>query len=151
MTRVPRHCLSWSRYGAAALLFLVPVALAQVDGAASEPSIYNFRYLAQVVGSLLLVLGCALGVLYLIKKVQGMPAGDRRNAIRILGALKVGSREKILLLQSGEKQLLVGVAAGSVRTLHVFDQTDVPVSGNDGSTAGFDSLLQRATVRESRS
>ncbi|MDZ7784012.1 MAG: flagellar biosynthetic protein FliO [Halioglobus sp.] len=130
---------------------MVPVALAQVDGTASEPSIYNFRYLAQVVGSLLLVLGCALGVLYLIKKVQGMPAGDRRNAIRILGALKVGSRERILLLQSGEKQLLVGVAAGSVRTLHVFDQTDVPVSGNDGSAAGFDSLLQRATARESRS
>jgi len=147
----PRHCLSWGRCAAAALFFMVPAALAQVDGSASEPSIYSFRYLAQVLGSLLLVLGCALAVLYFIKKVHGMPAGDRRNAIRLLGALKVGSREKILLLQSGEKQLLVGVAAGSVRTLHVFDKTDAPVTENTGSAAGFDSLLKRATTREPRS
>lgn len=151
MTRVPRHCVPWSRYAAVAMLFLTPAALAQVDGSASEPSIYNFRYLAQVLGSLILVLGCALGVLYIIKKVHGMPAGDRRNAIRLLGALKVGSREKILLLQSGDKQLLVGVAAGSVRTLHVFDGTDEPVLEDASRAAGFDTLLKRATTRESRS
>ena len=36
--------------------------------------------------------------------------------------LSVESRYSVLLLEAGDSQLLVGVAAGSVRTLHVFEQ-----------------------------
>ena len=87
---------------------------------AQDVGIFDGRYMLQVAGSLLLVLGCLFGVLYLLKRVNGVPASDRK-AIRILASLKVGAREKIVLLQTGDSQLLVGVSAGSVRTLHVFE------------------------------
>jgi flagellar protein FliO/FliZ len=39
--------------------------------------------------------------------------------LRILGGVSVGTRERVVLLQVGEKQLLLGVAPGRVETLHV--------------------------------
>ncbi|MFK8047089.1 MAG: flagellar biosynthetic protein FliO [Halioglobus sp.] len=87
------------------------------DGESSE--IFDTAYLFQVFGSLLLVFGCLFGLAYLLRRFNGMPMSDRKF-IQIIGSAKVGSREKIVLLKAGEQELLVGVAAGSVRTLHVF-------------------------------
>lgn len=42
--------------------------------------------------------------------------------LRVLGGVSMGSRERVVLLQVGEKQLLVGVAPGRVQTLHVLDE-----------------------------
>ncbi|MCB1842215.1 MAG: flagellar biosynthetic protein FliO [Halioglobus sp.] len=139
MLRPPRVLLGLQ--AGAMLLATAPLALA---GDASEPSIYSLRYIAQVFGSLLLVLGCLLGVLYLMKRLHGMPVGEK-NALRILGSLKVGAREKILLLEAGDSQLLVGVAAGSVRTLHVFDGPLVDAGDARAPAAGFEAVLQRNT------
>tara|TARA_R110000823_G_scaffold47903_15_gene121887 strand:+ start:2860 stop:3306 length:447 start_codon:yes stop_codon:yes gene_type:complete len=140
-----RACQSRAlRWGVALLLGGAPLALA-VAAESSEPSIYSLRYMVQVAGSLLLVLGCMLAVLFLIRKLQGMPVGEK-NALRVLGSLKVGTREKILLLEAGDEQLLIGVASGSVRTLHVFAE---PVAGtaDHGRSAGtFDTLLKRSSA-----
>ncbi|MBC54419.1 MAG: flagellar biosynthetic protein FliO [Gammaproteobacteria bacterium] len=43
------------------------------------------------------------------------------GAMRVLSALPVGNRERIALVQVGDKQLLIGVAPGHVSTLHVFE------------------------------
>lgn len=139
MPRPPRH-VYWLQAGAM-LLAAAPMALA---GDASEPSIYSLRYIAQVFGSLLLVLGCLLGVLYLMKRLHGMPVGEK-NTLRVLGTLKVGAREKILLLEAGDNQLLVGVAAGSVRTLHVFDEPLETRGDTRAPAAGFEAVLKRNT------
>lgn len=131
------------RWVVALLLWGAPLALAAA-AESSEPSIYSLRYMVQVVGSLLLVLGCMLAVLFLVRKLQGVPVGER-NAIRILGSLRVGTREKILLLEAGDEQLLIGVAAGSVRTLHVFAEPVTGLNENGGSARTFDALLKRST------
>ena len=39
--------------------------------------------------------------------------------LRLLGGLSVGTRERVVLVQIGETQLLLGVAPGRVQTLHV--------------------------------
>lgn len=49
---------------------------------------------------------------------QGAGAGR----LRILSSLAVGSREKIILLQVGEEQLLLGVCAQSVNLLHTLPE-----------------------------
>ncbi|MCI0668646.1 MAG: flagellar biosynthetic protein FliO [Methylococcaceae bacterium] len=43
------------------------------------------------------------------------------NRLRILGGIPVGTRERVVLLQVGERQLLLGVAPGRVETLHVLE------------------------------
>ncbi|WP_172600428.1 FliO/MopB family protein [Sulfurivermis fontis] len=51
----------------------------------------------------------------------------------MLGGVPVGQRERVVLIQVGNKQLLLGVAPGRVQTLHVLDEpinvTAVPSGG----------------------
>lgn len=54
--------------------------------------------------------------------------------LRILGGISVGTRERVVLLQVGEKQLLLGVAPGRVETLHVLQPGDI-ASAEDGNPA----------------
>ena len=100
------------------LVAVCPAALSAPG--VQEAGVFSGRYLLQVFLSLVFVLGCLMGLLYLLKRVNGVAASNRKG-IQVLSTVKVGTREKILLLEAGGNQLLVGVAAGSVRTLHVFD------------------------------
>lgn len=113
------------------LLCTVACATALAAPGAQDADIFTGRYLLQVAASLIFVLGCLLGVLYLLKRMNG-GAVTNRKGLQVLASMKVGTREKIVLLRAGESQLLVGVAAGSVRTLHVFEEG-----------RGFDEVLSR--------
>lgn len=42
--------------------------------------------------------------------------------IRVRSVISVGSRERIALLQVGDKQILVGLCPSQISTLHVFDE-----------------------------
>ena len=56
--------------------------------------------------------------------------------------MKVGSREKIMLLETGERQILVGVTSGSIRTLYEFGGAAGEERTSPSSSADFASLLQ---------
>lgn len=43
---------------------------------------------------------------------------------RVLGGLSLGARERVVLLQAGRKQLLLGVAPGRIETLCVLEGED---------------------------
>lgn len=127
---------------------------AQAAGADSaRTEIFDSAYLMQVIGSLLLVFGCLFGLAFVMKKMGGVPTGDRKS-LRVIGSVKVGSREKIVLLDTGENQVLVGVAAGNVRTLYVYDSSespsdkggDEPESSPHRTSADFASLMPSADV-----
>lgn len=126
MTRQPLIEIAKSFILLLAFLFQSSSVLAVV----SEPpktEIFSAAYMMQVAGSLLLVFGCLFGLVFVMKKLNGVPVGDRKS-LRIVSSVKVGSREKIMLLDTGEGQVLVGVAAGSVRTLYVYSG-----AGKDGA------------------
>ncbi|QHS09249.1 flagellar biosynthetic protein FliO [Sinimarinibacterium sp. NLF-5-8] len=74
----------------------------------------------EVLGSLLLVLALIFGLAWLARVLQGARQGDT-TAIRIQAGAQVGPKERVVLLQVGEVQMLVGVAQGSVTVLHRFD------------------------------
>lgn len=106
---------------------------------------FDSSYLIQVFGALLLVFACLFGLMIVLKKLNGMPSHNK-GLIQVLGSAKVGTREKIVLLRAGEQHLLIGVASGSVRTLHVFDGKvaglDEGITGNGGA---FAALLQASS------
>ena len=104
-------------------------------GDQAPTELFDPAYLMRVFGSLLLVFACLFGLMFLLRKMNGVPAIDRK-VIRVLGSVKLGSREKIALIEAGGQQLLVGIAAGSVNSLHVFQnpvdsQIDAASSGAD--------------------
>lgn len=124
-----------------ALLLIQPgFVLAAESKKDAGVSIFNTAYLFQVFGSLLVVFGCIFGLIFLLKKLNGLPSGQK-TPISVLGSVRVGSREKIVLIDAGEQQLLVGVAAGNIRTLHTFDKPIVDRGESSQKSTDFASLL----------
>jgi flagellar protein FliO/FliZ len=63
-------------------------------------------------------------------------AGGGTGALRVLAALPLGPRERLLLVEAAGKQLLLGVTAQQVNTLHTFDEpVQLPVSGSGAEFA----------------
>jgi flagellar protein FliO/FliZ len=112
----------------------------QTDVEGKGVDIFNTAYLFQVFGSLLVVFGCIFGLIFLLKKMNGMSPGQKAP-VRVLGVTRIGSREKILLVEAGSQQLLVGVSAGNIRTLHTFEEPVIDSSEAGEKKADFSSLL----------
>jgi len=94
------------------------------------------------------VLGLIFGIAWLLKRSGRfqMAAG---GSLRILGGLSMGTRERVVLLQVGETQMLLGVAPGRVQMLHVLEQ---PLdSGKPATASGFSEQLGRILKKEKRS
>lgn len=74
-----------------------------------------------VLGGLLLVVAAIYAVAWLLRRVQ-QGAGNDLTALKVRAGLSVGPREKVLLVQAAQTYMLVAVAPGNVRTLHVFPE-----------------------------
>jgi flagellar protein FliO/FliZ len=109
------------------LLALV-VSSAQADSLATEEgaSLFTGDYLLQVVGSFFLVICVLLAVMVLLKRFNTVGASTG-GYIQVLASAPLGQRERAVLLQIGSDQILVGVAPGSVNTLHEFSDPVAPV------------------------
>src|SRR5688500_7604090 len=85
----------------------------------------NERWLGQqylsVLPVLFFILLLIVGLAFVIKKVN--PTLGRGNPlIRVLGTLPLGGKERLILVQTGDACLLLGVTPGQIQTLHVVNQ-----------------------------
>ncbi|MET0232318.1 MAG: flagellar biosynthetic protein FliO [Rhodanobacteraceae bacterium] len=102
----------------------VPCLLALIASpayAASAPADLDAGGLLRVCLSLGVVIALILCAGYVLRRLQGGTVRSGGN-LRALESIAIGMKERVVLVQAGEKQLLLGVAPGSVRTLHVFDE-----------------------------
>ncbi|WP_148862341.1 flagellar biosynthetic protein FliO [Marinobacter fonticola] len=79
---------------------------------------------AGLVAVIALIFGCA----WLVKRMNGL-TGINSQAMRIVSVLSVGARERIVLVDVGGTQILLGITPSAIRTLHVFDEPVVTESG----------------------
>lgn len=90
-----------------------------------------------VIGGLLLVLLLIVVIGWVIRRMGGMTSLGGQS-MKIIAALSVGSREKVLLIEVGDKQILLGVAPGRVSCLQTFEtpviDSNTPVAGDFAST-----------------
>ena len=111
-------------------LFPIPVVAADADpsavsAAARSPVLGNDSlgsgYLLQLVVGLLFVLVCIVVLAWLAKRVNRWQSSSD-GALQVLGGISMGARERIVLVQVGTRQLLLGVAPGSINMLHELEQ-----------------------------
>jgi len=95
----------------------------------------------QMFFGLLLVLGLIFGMAWFIRRMGSFQQVSH-GALRILGGLSLGQRERIVLVQVGEQQLLIGLAPGQIRTLHVLDKTVGIGDSGSGKQTSFAERLQ---------
>lgn len=74
--------------------------------------------LVQVTLSLLLVLAAVFAAAWAVRRLRGL-GRLAPGAIEVIADVALGPKERAVLVQVGTQQLLLGVAAGSVNTLHV--------------------------------
>jgi len=98
--------------------------------------------------SLIAVIGAVLLVGWLYRRVQ-RGAGQSSDIINVIAARPIGPKERILVVEIADKQLVVGMTATQVQTLHVFDE---PVSTQLATTThtGFAVRLKTAVKEFAR-
>lgn len=83
---------------------------------------------------LLMVIGTILGCAWLLRKFGNLHSGATPN-LRVVGGISLGAREKVVLLQVGRKQLVLGVTPGRIETLCVLEE-DETVPNSSPETPG---------------
>lgn len=115
----------------------------------SEP--FSAGSLLQFGFGLVVVVGMIFGLAWVLRRMNRIQ-GNVQGRLRILAGLPLGARERAVLIQVGDEQILLGVAPGRVSRLHVLKQpleVGSQVNGADDS-AGFAARLAAAMQRGRR-
>jgi flagellar biosynthetic protein FliO len=93
--------------------------------------------------AMFLVLGAVLVAAWLTRRLRGA-GGASAGGLEVLAQVSLGTRERAVLLRVAGRQVLIGVAPGNVRTLHVVD------SSGDAAEAVASDAVATAGVEMSR-
>ena len=130
-----RSCAKVLRFLSVLPLFSLSVlAQAAVETAVAVPATGTLPatedmtgQLAQVLLGLLLVIGVIFLLAWLVRRMQQIvPRGGQ--VIQLLASQSLGARERLLLVQVGSEQILLGLTPGTITALHVLAQ---PVAAVD--------------------
>ena len=98
-----------------ALLLACPALTLAADPGRMESPAVSGGMLTQLTLGLAVVLALAVGLSWLLRR-HVLPRG---GAIRVIGVLPLGSRERLLLIEVDETRLLIGVTSQQIQTLHI--------------------------------
>ena len=104
--------------------------------------------LVEVTLALLAIVALIAGLAWLMKRMRGFGVAGH-DRIQVLSERAVGPKERCVLVRVGATEILVGVASGNVRTLHVFPEgaSTEPPPAIESATPGaikFKDLLMRS-------
>jgi len=92
-----------------------------VCAAATVPPVYSPSAMSlQVVSGLAVVTALIFALAWCVKKL-GTGNFMQQNGLKLLGSMPVGSREKVVLIEVNNTQILLGVTASSVNKLHIVE------------------------------
>lgn len=91
--------------------------------------------------SLVLVIALILGLAWLAKRMPGFRGAAGNSALRVVGSLALGPRERVVVVAVGDTQLVLGVGTGGTRTLHTLTEP-LPVVDAKASPAFAQLLAQ---------
>ena len=101
--------------------------------------------MAEVALGLLFVICLIIAGAWFLKRLGGFSIAGN-GALKILSGLSMGARERVVLMQVGEEQILIGVSPGRIQTLHVLEKP-ISLDENKMSEQGFAERLSEALAR----
>ncbi|MEO5341869.1 MAG: flagellar biosynthetic protein FliO [Gammaproteobacteria bacterium SHHR-1] len=112
------------------------------EGVTAVPPMTTHVSYVEAFGGLLLVLLLILAMGWLVKRLGISPA--HRGAVRVVGGVSLGGRERALLLEVEGQRILVGVAPGQVRRLLQLPEADAAEDqGRADGAGGFATQLKQ--------
>ncbi|MEH0687807.1 flagellar biosynthetic protein FliO [Vibrio cholerae] len=103
--------------------------------------------IATTFGSLLFVVAFILFLAWLLKRMR-VPAIGNQPGLSVVRQIAVGTKERIVIVQAGEEQFLVGVTAQSIQLIAKLDK---PLSQEELATSPFASQLTQLLKKNDKS
>ena len=92
--------------------------------------------------SLLLIIGAIMALAWLLSRLQG-GRSNNGGLINVVASHALGAKERLLLVDVGGRQLIVGVTASQISTLHVLDEP-LNVEATSLERTNFSDRLRKA-------
>lgn len=108
-------------------------ATAAVGAASPSPELFDplsSGYLLKLVFSLVIVLALMFVVIWLLKRSGRFNGRAGSYPLNVLAQMPVGTRERVVLIAVGDRQMLLGVSQGQIESL---GWVDPPLSPDGGS------------------
>ncbi len=119
------------------LCSITPVFSAVQNGAKQTVASISYVHILNWALGLVFVLALFLACVWFMKKMGALPT-NIKDGMRIVGGLSLGVREKIILVQIGEKQLVLAVTPGRVEKLLVLEGEDILFQQSKSESTGAD-------------
>lgn len=110
----PPRCLS----------LLLGMATADAVAAAEVLSVTR---ISQTLAVLAAILACIFALAYIVRRMPGI-SGRAGGVLKLVDALSIGARERILLIDVDGERLVIAVSPGRIDRLHVLPRSNGPVS-----------------------
>ena len=92
--------------------------------------------------ALALVLGLIFALAWLVRRMPGLAGMRGGSGLRVVASLALGTRERLVVVEVGQTQLLLGTGAAGTRLLHTLE-TPLPVEPPPQAPAFAQLLAQR--------
>lgn len=130
------------RYLAILFALVAEAPLAQDEKSAAVPlEPVSSLYLVKLTGGLVAIVAIIFLLAWAVKKFNlNQQAGN--GLLRIVAGISIGTRDRIVLLQVGEEQILLGLSPGRIEKLHTLAEPLKSAQGRPAAGA-FASRLDR--------
>ncbi|AUZ47440.1 flagellar biosynthetic protein FliO [Pseudomonas orientalis] len=140
------------KYSMAGLWLALPLsalAAEPVAQAAAAPAVGSVGgQLTQLLLGLLLVIGLIFVLAWLMRRVQRIGPGNAQ-VIELVGSRALGPRDRLVLVQVGEEQILLGITPGRITPLHVL-KTPVDAATTGAATPEFAQRLMELLGKDQK-
>lgn len=127
-----------------ALLWAAPQAVFAKLGDGTTDAVAAGGIVQMLLG-LMVVLAVLIGGALLVRRLGNFPTMTD-SPLKVVTGLSLSPRDRLIVVQVGDKQLLLGLSPGRIQALHVLetplDPSITPPSGLNALTQRFSTLLQ---------
>lgn len=110
---------------------------------ALEPKSITQGEMTRVIVGLVLVLVFIVLLSWFLKRFNGFGLALDSKGFKAIGGMSLTPKERVVLIQAGERYLLLGVASGSITTLADFGEK-LPAGFNGQNKQTFSDVLKSA-------
>ena len=103
-------------------------------------------FFMQSVTALFIVLASVIALAWVMRRF-GRLQSSAKGALQMIDGMALSARERIVLVQVGDTQILLGVAPGRVEAVHVLDKP-VVTAGREEVTENFAARLREVLGKE---
>ena len=124
---------------------MLPLLFSQVAGAQSTQSITNPTSVLSIFLSLLLVVAIIFALAYIMRRFNVTAMGS--GQMKVVASMVAGAKEKIMVIQVGDEQHLIGVTSHNISHLSKLEKNlDVPSKVMGATAAGGGDAFKQKLV-----